>query len=282
MSIAAPVVPRELHDWLRREVDRGCTHEAIIHELMMRGIDPGTTRQLILQHLKQVGPVRQVSPVSLPRVTHLRKGGSLNIDGHFVRVRQVWNDMLVAVLDNVLTSDECEELIRRSRSRMKQSRIVDHDTGEDALHPERVSEGAFYERCADAFIASIETRLAKIMDRPRQNGEGLQILRYGVGGEYRPHYDYFDPALPGSQRHLARGGQRVATLIMYLNEPEDGGATAFPELGIKVVPRRGSAVYFEYADSSGAIDSRSLHAGEPVRKGEKWIATKWVRQHVHH
>ena len=116
------------------------------------------------------------------------------------------------------------------------------------------------------------------MDRPVENGEGLQILHYRKGGEYRPHFDYFPPEDPGSQAHLKRGGQRVSTMVIYLSAVEDGGGTNFPEIGLTGIPKKGSAVYFEYCNQDGAIDPLTLHAGMPVLAGEKWIATKWVRQ----
>ena len=77
---------------------------------------------------------------------------------------------------------------------------------------------------------------------------------------------------------LGSGGQRVATLVMYLHEPEEGGDTYFPEIELSVRPRRGSAVYFEYHNERGQLDARCLHAGTPVLRGHKWIATKWLRQ----
>ena len=125
-------------------------------------------------------------------------------------------------------------------------------------------------------VAAIEARIARLLGWPLENGEGLQVLRYGPGAEYKPHYDYFDPAEPGTASILARGGQRVATLIMYLQEPDQGGATVFPDLRLQVVPRRGSAVFFSYSQAHPC--SQSLHGGMPVLAGEKWIATKWLRE----
>ena len=110
------------------------------------------------------------------------------------------------------------------------------------------------------------------------DGEPLQLLRYPVGGEYVPHHDYFDPAFPGAASQLRQGGQRIATVIVYLHEPEEGGATWFPELELSVRPRRGSAIYFEYHNARDQLDARCLHAGMPVLRGHKWIATKWLRQ----
>ena len=99
------------------------------------------------------------------------------------------------------------------------------------------------------------------------------MLRYGPGAEYRPHYDYFDPAQPGTPAILKRGGQRVASLVMYLNTPPRGGATVFPDVKLEVAPVKGNAVFFSY-DRPHPM-TRTLHGGAPVLEGEKWVATKW-------
>jgi prolyl 4-hydroxylase len=119
------------------------------------------------------------------------------------------------------------------------------------------------------------------MNWPLENGEGLQVLHYPPGAEYRPHFDYFPPDQAGSAVHTARGGQRVATLIVYLNDVADGGETVFPDAGIAVACRRGSAVYFRYMNGQRQLDPLSLHGGSPVRQGDKWIATRWMRENAH-
>ncbi|MDO8372927.1 MAG: 2OG-Fe(II) oxygenase, partial [Polaromonas sp.] len=87
----------------------------------------------------------------------------------------------------------------------------------------------------------------------------------------------FDPAEPGTASILERGGQRVGTLILYLGEPEAGGATVFPDIGLEVVPQRGHAVFFSYDQPDAS--TMTLHGGAPVLAGEKWVATKWLREH---
>ncbi len=180
------------------------------------------------------------------------------------------------VLQDLLDADECSGLIEAARPRMARSLTVDVKTGGEELHQDRTSEGMFFERGETDLIRRIEARVARLLDWPVENGEGLQVLRYRPGAEYKPHYDYFDPAEPGTASILERGGQRVATLVMYLNEPQSGGATVFPDLGLQVLPQRGGAVFFSYAQAHP--DSRTLHGGEPVLAGEKWIATKWLRE----
>ncbi len=180
------------------------------------------------------------------------------------------------VLQDLLDADECRALIDAARPRMARSLTVDVKTGGEELHQDRTSDGMFFDRGESDLIRRIEARIAQLLNWPVENGEGLQVLRYGPGAEYKPHYDYFDPAEPGTPGILQRGGQRVATLVMYLNEPEAGGATVFPDISFQVVPQLGSAVFFSYAQAHPA--SRTLHGGEPVLAGEKWIATKWLRE----
>ena len=130
----------------------------------------------------------------------------------------------------------------------------------------------------EPLVRSIEQRLARLLDLPVEHGEGLQVLHYLPGQEYEPHYDWFDPAQPGYSALTARGGQRIASVVMYLNTPEEGGGTAFPQVGLTVTAIAGSAVYFAYETG----DTSSLHAGLPVLRGEKWIATKWLRERPLH
>jgi len=104
---------------------------------------------------------------------------------------------------------------------------------------------------------SRDRRFAALMNCPIENGEDLQILHYRAGGEYRPHFDYFPPGQNGSALHTARGGQRVATLIVYLSDVEGGGETIFPDAGISVTARRGSEMRSLRPDAEISSPSRS-------------------------
>ena len=187
----------------------------------------------------------------------------------------------VVVLGNVLSSAECDELIALSKPKLKRSTIVDHQTGAEEVMALRGSEGTYFLRGENVFVKRIERRLSTLLGIPEDNGEGVQILHYGIGAEYKPHYDFFLPESPGSAKHVEKGGQRIATLIIYLNDVEAGGATIFPELDFEVLPRKGGGVYFSYCDSQARLDRMTLHGGAPVQRGEKWIATIWYRQRAY-
>jgi len=206
------------------------------------------------------------------------EGAPLYIDAgdRRVQVLQTVQHPRVVVFGNLLGGEECEALIAAARARLARSLTVETKTGGETLNVDRTSEGMFFERGENETVQRIETRIARLLNWPLEFGEGLQILRYAPGAQYRPHYDYFDPREPGTPTILRRGGQRVGTLVMYLQEPEQGGATTFPDIGLEVAPVRGTGVFFSYDRPDPA--TRTLHGGAPVLAGEKWVATKWLRE----
>ena len=189
-------------------------------------------------------------------------------------------DPVIIRYDQIMSDDECDHLIELARPRLARSLVVNRTTGGNDVSEIRTSEGAYFPRGHTEIIATIERRIANTILLPIDRAEPFQVMRYRVGGRYDAHHDFFDPADPGSAVHLAAGGQRIATMILYLNTPEAGGTTDFPDLGLSVRPERGSALYFEYS-GQGRPDVRLRHGGMPVIQGEKWIATKWFRERVY-
>ncbi len=177
-----------------------------------------------------------------------------------------------------LSRDECQQLIAYSENKLQGSKVINPSDGEFVKHQGRTSSSTGYRRGETALIARIEKRIAELTRWPIENGEGLQVLRYEDGGEYRPHVDYFDPQNASSADILKNGGQRVGTFLMYLSDVEAGGATAFPSLHFQIHPKAGMALYFSNTTIDGEIDSKALHAGIPVTQGVKYLATKWLRE----
>ncbi len=182
----------------------------------------------------------------------------------------------VVVFGNLLSDEECESLIELAQPKLARSHTVDNQTGGEEVNSARTSDGMFFSRAEYPVVERVEKRLAEILKWPFENGEGLQVLRYRTGAQYVPHYDYFDPAQPGTARIVQRGGQRVATIVMYLRTPERGGSTVFPDIGLEVQPVKGSGVFFSY--DRPHPDTKTLHGGTPVTLGEKYVATKWLRE----
>lgn len=225
-------------------------------------------------------PVRSQQALALS--AHLAQmPNSLQTSDRAIEMLFVIASPRVVLFGNLLSDEECDALISLSRDKVERSSVVNASTGAYDIHPHRTSAGTYFQRGENALLQRIESRIAELVDCPLEQGEPIQVLHYQAGGEYKPHFDYFEPAHPGNQEVLSLGGQRIATLIMYLNDVALGGSTVFPEIGLDVLPRKGHAVYFAYCDDDGKLDTRTLHGGSPVSEGEKWIATKWFRQRAY-
>lgn len=197
------------------------------------------------------------------------------------------------VYHNFLTNEECEHLISLAKPSMVKSTVVDEKTGGSKDSRVRTSSGTFLRRGHDEVVEVIEKRISDFTFIPVENGEGLQVLHYQVGQKYEPHYDYFL-----DEFNTKNGGQRIATVLMYLSDVDDGGETVFPaargnisavpwwnELskcgkeGLSVLPKKRDALLFWNMRPDASLDPSSLHGGCPVVKGNKWSSTKWF--HVH-
>ncbi|MGH8159841.1 MAG: prolyl hydroxylase family protein [Rhodanobacter sp.] len=266
----------ELREWILATTRAGHGVPDVLRLMKENGYDPRQSRSIVADVLKLPlaalhASTDKVAPQGL-RTKH-PEAPEVTIDGHVVQVSLSVAAPALRVLDDLLTAQECVELIELARPRLQRALTVDSE-GRQQIDQRRTSEGMFFTLNELPLVTRIEQRLASLLGVPVNHGEGLQILHYLPGQEYEPHYDWFDPEQPGYSPVTAIGGQRIASVVMYLNTPEQGGGTAFPEIGLTVTARRGSAVYFAYEGG----DRTSLHAGLPVTRGEKWIATKWLRE----
>jgi prolyl 4-hydroxylase len=190
---------------------------------------------------------------------------------------------LVYVCEHFLSDEECDHLINLAKPSLVRSTVADLGSAKNLLHSARTSLGMFLPwGIKDKIVRQIHKQSAEVTDIPEENGESMQVLYYGIGAEYQPHYDTFDPSTPGGLIHYNRGGQRVATFIMYLNTPKKGGETIFPKIGLKITPKKGKALLFYNVNAEGISDPMSLHGGAPVIEGEKWIITRWLREGKFH
>ncbi len=221
-------------------------------------------------------PQRQPAAVPVPEPRLHESPAQVDCGDRTVNVLLSMAQPRLVVFGNLLSPDECDALIAAAATRMARSLTVSTQTGGEEINDHRTSDGMFFQRGESPLVQRIEERIACLLNWPIENGEGLQVLHYRPGAEYKPHYDYFDPAEPGTPTIVQHGGQRVGTLVMYLNTPEKGGGTVFPQAQIEVAPQRGNAVFFSYARP--APSTGTLHGGAPVIAGDKWIATKWLRE----
>lgn len=183
----------------------------------------------------------------------------------------------VMTVDGLLSAEECRLLIANAEVNLTRSRTVDPDTGLPMEQDVRTSSDATFDAIQeDLALRCVQLRMASAAGMPLDHAELLVVLRYEPGQEYRPHRDYRPPS--SIERDRPEAGNRMRTICAYLNTVEAGGQTEFPVAGLRVEPRPGRAVVFENLHPDGSPDPDSLHAGLPVERGEKWLATLWLRQ----
>ena len=280
MSEKQPVTP-ELRAWIIEQATAGHKPDVVLQSMLGSGWNEDSAitalEEVLTGYLDEKAKQAALPPpVAVPEP--LPQGTRATVWAVYREVRVLVNlrSPRVVLFGDLLSPDECDEMIALARARLARSETVQTDTGASEVNEARTSQGMFFERGENPLVTRIEARMAALLGWPLENGEGIQVLRYGPGAEYKPHYDYFDPAHSGTPSILKRGGQRVASLVCYLNTPAQGGATVFPDAQLDVAPVRGNAVFFSY-DRAHPV-TRTLHGGAPVLEGEKWVATKWVRE----
>jgi prolyl 4-hydroxylase len=174
----------------------------------------------------------------------------------------------VTLFRGLFSREECRYLVEAATPMLEPSVVIDAATGRQRPDPVRISDGVgFTLPLENPAVHALGRRIAAASGTDVAQGEPLQVLRYRPGGEYKPHFD----AIPGF------ANQRILTMIVWLNEGYEGGETMFLKTGMKVKGRTGDALLFRNALADGMRDPDAAHAGLPVTRGEKLIASRWIR-----
>ena len=169
------------------------------------------------------------------------------------------------VIENFLSENERIHIKQRAESKLQVSTVAKDRKVDEKI---RKSETAWLST-EDPIVKSVVERCISRTDRPIENCEQLQVLRYKPGGHYQPHQDVF----------YEDKNKRVHTFILALNDEYEGGETSFPNIKEKYKLRAGDALFFDTLDNYGLDTSDALHGGEPVKKGEKWVCNLWVHKY---
>ena len=174
----------------------------------------------------------------------------------------------VAASEGFMSPAECAWLREAGEPALRPSLVADPRTGQMVPHPVRSSDAAMFGVFAeDLVVNALNRRIAALSGTRLDQGEPLQLLRYRPGGEYKPHMD----ALP------AEPNQRILTVLVYLSDDYEGGETSFPHSGLSFRGKTGDALLFRNSGEDGRADPRTLHAGLPVTRGSKYLASRWIR-----
>ncbi len=177
------------------------------------------------------------------------------------------------VVRDFLTPEECAGLIALIDANRFPSGVLSDDP--DPTY--RTSESCNLDR-HDPLVAQVEDKISTLMGIQPELGETSQGQRYAVGQEFKPHHDFFYTDQNYYKREAESGGQRTWTAMIFLNEPESGGQTAFPEINVRITPRAGNLFTWNNMDATGEPNKYTLHQGCPVTAGAKYIITKWYRE----
>jgi len=172
-----------------------------------------------------------------------------------------------------LNAVQCKRLVAMIDANRRPSTLLS-DRGEVAF---RTSESCDMHRWAPE-VREIDEGIAALLGIAPENAETMQGQRYAPGQHFRPHHDYFHQAESYWPMMQASGGQRTWTAMIYLNDVEEGGATWFPQAGLRVTPRRGMLLTWNNMNADGSPNTATLHEGSAVTEGVKYIVTKWFRE----
>ena len=177
------------------------------------------------------------------------------------------------IVRRFLDPDSCAALIARIDANRRPSEIAD-DLG---IANFRTSETCDLD-WRDPVVGDIDRKIADLLGLSLAAGEPLQGQRYAPGQEFKPHTDTFEPGGYDYLVHTADNGQRTWTAMIYLNEPEDGGATRFKAIGKTIQPETGKFLAWNNLLPDGRPNPATLHQGMKVRRGTKYVLTKWFRE----
>jgi prolyl 4-hydroxylase len=182
-------------------------------------------------------------------------------------------DLELFIVRGFLDPATCAELIQRIDAERRPSQIAD-DLG---IANFRTSETCDLD-WKDPIVGGVDQKIADLLGLPLLSSEPLQGQRYAPGQEFKPHTDTFEPGGYDFYLHTTQRGQRTWTAMVYLNEPEDGGATRFKTIGKTIQPETGKLLTWNNLLPDGRPNPATLHQGMKVRRGTKYVLTKWFRQ----
>ena len=176
-------------------------------------------------------------------------------------------------LDDFLEHDECRRLIALIGGHLQPS-AVSHDYGGQDY---RISQSALLCFLDDLLAHEIDAKICRTLGVRAEFSEGIQAQRYDVGGQFKPHFDWFGAGSDAHRSACSVRGNRTWTFMVYLNDDFEGGATRFTEIDCVVRPKTGMALFWNNLAPDGSPDPLTKHCGEVVTRGHKVIITKWFR-----
>jgi len=189
------------------------------------------------------------------------------------------SEIKLYTVENFISAFECHWLIEQAKNNIQRSEVVNGETGAKEVSDVRTGSVAqLFPTMADWILLNIEKKIEQLVSCSMFNGEVSNVLHYGINEQYKAHYDFFHPNDPGAEIAKQDGGQRFITALINLNDDFEGGETCFPRLSQSITPKQGQLIVFNNTNNQFNPLPLSLHQGNPVLAGNKWLYSKWIRE----
>lgn len=252
--------------WLKENIDKQCNLEDLKAILKKNGFSQISVENVIsgfnqLDFLDKATPNHYYCFLT-------KQDTNLNV------FRVNTDKLAIFVIDEFLTDQECSELRKIDHNDLIQSPLT-YDNGDTDF---RTSSTSYLNPNKYPMIEMIDKKISEALGIPVEYGEPTQLQKYQIGQQFKTHKDAFDPGTDAYEKYAEHWGNRTWTFMVYLSDVLEGGETYFPEIHRKFKPTLGRAVIWNNLHDDGIVNKNSLHAGNPVIQGEKYVITKWYRQ----
>lgn len=269
MSMA---MDNEWRAWLNENLGRSCNPTVLYDVMRTNGFSVKAIREL----MGGAFPAGLDSGVFPSSVDYQALANVLERPDVHPRLKRIDTDLFqIYTIEDFLTVGECQELIKRGEGNLMPSRTTHYSDDKDF----RTSMTCHLNRHADTFVEYIDDKISACMGIHWPYSEPIQMQHYALGGQLKGHHDYFEMGTSDYSRLTGKAGQRTWTFAVYLNTVERGGETYFPYIDYKLRPKQGFAVLWNDLSPDGVPNRNTLHSSLPVELGEKFIITKWFREH---
>lgn len=263
-------LPANWKNWVIEQLLRGSEPTIILSTLIQNGFTFEAGKKLLGSNLpanigffKDAAFFEKLSnPPLLDSIEHL--------NGEYLGTEKAQ----LIKLDNFMSAEECAEIIRLTKTKLRPSEIVSKSGYEGFRTSSTCDLTYLNHEAADR----TDQKIIDCLGIDIGTTEIIQAQHYGVGQQFKAHHDYFEPGSEGYLKYSKDGGQRTWTFMVYLNQECEGGETEFPHLGLKFGPTTGTAIIWNNLLADGAINPNTLHQSHPIISGEKVVITKWFRE----
>jgi hypothetical protein len=190
--------------------------------------------------------------------------------------RVLWEAPRVRMSEDFAPSWVGGWIISQVRGRMRQALMYHGDVKQDVVDPHRSCSDFEYDLLdSDLILTLIRNRVAAVTGLPVAAMEPPRVFHYALGQDIKPHYDRLNDGIADYARSGYKG-DRIVTFLLYLNDDFDGGELEFPLVGQRFKGKMGDGLYFAHVNQEGTRERLSLHAGLPIRRGEKYVLSQWI------